>query len=59
MDGTRFLPGNAEQDSTGSLCLELRAGGAQNADMGVGVGGGGVGEGVSPRTRKAITKLPQ
>lgn len=36
MDGTRFLPGNAEQDSTGILCLELRAGGARNADMGAG-----------------------
>lgn len=34
VDGTRFLPGNAEQDSTGSLCLELRAGGTRNADMG-------------------------
>lgn len=36
VDGTRFLPGNAEQDSTGILCLELRAGGARNADMGAG-----------------------
>lgn len=38
MDGTRFLPGNAEQDSTDNLCLELRAGGARTADMGAGEG---------------------